>query len=128
MKFYDPKDWYWFVAGDLSKVFSSKTGDYVVVSNPTFVAWASDGTTPTSILNEAELGEVLAPYLMRPSNANVLDGYLTTQADVIIVTTMFKIMFNHENRLRAIERALNLNGSPPNLTPAQARNAVKALM
>ena len=31
-------------------------------------------------------------------------------------------------RIRAIERSLGLNGSPPDLTPGQAKAAVKALM
>lgn len=128
MKFYNAKDWYWFVGGNLSKVFSSKTGDYVLVNDPAYLSWASDGTIPTRILTETELGEVLATQQVRPTQSGVLDGYTSSLADGQIAATGFKIMFNHENRIRAIERALGLNGSPPNLTPAQAKNAVKALM
>lgn len=128
MKMYLPKNWYWFVAGDQTKVFSSAAGDYVPISDPAYIAWASDGTTPQNIDTEANLGAVLAPYLIRPINANVLDGYTGSQADTVLQHLFFKVAFNHENRLRAIERQLSLNGSPANLSAAQARAAVKALM
>jgi hypothetical protein len=128
MKDYNPKNWYWFVGGDQTKAFSSASGDYVLSADATFQAWLADGTLPTKIDTEANLGAVLAPYLMRPANAGVLDGYTTSQATTIIAHVAFKIAFNHENRLRAIERQLGLNGSPPNLTAQQALNVVKGLM
>lgn len=128
MKIFDPKNWYWIVAGDKSRAFSSASGDYVPVADPTFTAWQSDGSVPTNIDTEANLGAVLAPVLVRPVNASVLDGYTTTQASTIIAHVAFKIAFNHENRLRALERQLALNGSPANLTAQQAITAVKALM
>lgn len=128
MKMYDPKNWYWFVAGDQTRVFSSVVGDYVLVSDPTFVAWTADGTRPTIMDTEANLGAVLAPYQIRPVHAATLDGYTGAQADTVLSHVAFKILFNHENRIRAIERALVLNGSPANLTAAQARNVVKGLM
>lgn len=128
MKPYNPSNWYWTVAGDTTRAFSSASGGYVPANNPTFVEWGSDGTLPTNIASEAELGEVLAPLRIRPSAAGVLDAYLNTQAIEVADAVQFKIIFNHENRLRAIERALNLNGNPANLTPAQARAAVKVLL
>jgi hypothetical protein len=128
MKPFNVRNWYWIVAGDESRVCSSAAGDYVLPTNAAYVAWRADGTLPTRIVNEAELGEVLAQYRLRPTHAAVLDGYLERQAMDVIDAVHFKIMFNHENRIRAIERTLLLNGSPPNLTPAQARAAVKALL
>lgn len=128
MKFYNPSDWYWFVGGDQTQVFSSARGVFVPSSDASFIAWGSDGSLPTKIDTAANLGDVLAPYFIRPVATAVLDGYVGSLAQKTIVLAEFKIMFNHENRIRAIERALSLNGSPPNLTPAQAFNAVKALM
>lgn len=126
---FDPTNWYWIVAGSATQVFSSASGDYVPVTNPTYVAWkAAAGHSPRSIPTEADLGKLLVTYLQRPAAAGVLDAYQDTQAGTIITQAIFKILFQHENRMRAIERALALNGSPPNITPAQARNAVKALM
>lgn len=121
MKTFDPTSWYWFVAGDASKAFSSAAGAYVPSSDATFVAWLADGTLPTNIDTEANLGAVLAPYLVRPTNAAVLDGYTSSQADTVIQHLVFKILFNHENRIRALEG----KGA---VTAAQARAAVKALM
>lgn len=128
MKTYDPRNWYWFVAGDETRVYSSAGGDYVPVSNPAYVAWASDGTQPTRIDTEGNLGAVLADPRVRPTHSGVLAGYLDTQAGDVVDLIQFKVLFNHENRLRAVERALNLNSSPANLTPAQARQAVKVLL
>ncbi len=125
---FTPSNWYWIVAGSTTQVYSSAAGDYVAVSDPTYQAWLAAGHTPTNIDNEANLGDVLAPYLVRPVSANVLDGYKTSLAGNIVAQVIFKVLFNHENRLRACERALALNGSPPDLTPAQAKAAVKALM
>lgn len=128
MKPYDPRNWYWIVNGNETRVYSSLSGDYVTTSNPIYMAWLEDGTLPTRIASEAELGEVLSPHRVRPAAPNVLDAYLSTQAQEQVDLVQFKIAFNHENRLRAIERALNLNGNPPNLAPAQARAAVKVLL
>ena len=123
-----PGDWYWIVNGSTTQVYSSKVGNYVSITDPAYLAWVTDTRKPTKIASEADLGTTLAAYRFRPVAANVLDGYLTQQAQSIVDMTQFKILFNHENRIRTIERALALNGSPPNLTPAQARNAVKALL
>lgn len=125
---YDPLDHYWFVGGDQTRAFSSKIGDYVPANDPTFQAWLTSGGKPTKIDTEASLGEVLSGVLIRPVATNVLDGYKDALAGNIVAQVIFKVLFNHENRLRACERALNLNGSPADLTPAQARAAVKALM
>lgn len=121
MKNYDPKNWFWTVGGDATKAFSSAAGDYVPVTDPAFVAWLADGTMPTVIDTEANLGAVLAPYLQRPSNSGVLDGYAGSQADTVLTHLAFKILFNHENRIRALE-------GKAAVTAAQARSFVKGLM
>jgi len=125
---YNPRQWYWVVGGSTTQVYSSAIGDYVALSDPTYQAWLASGHRPTVIDTEASLGQVLSSHLVRPVAAGVLDGYTTALAGDIVAQVIFKILFNHENRLRACERALALNGSPPNLTPAQALVAVKALM
>jgi len=121
MKTYNAQNWYWFVAGDRTKVFSSASGDYVPVSDPTFIAWGADGTLPTNIDTEANLGAVLAPYLIRPANASVLSGYTDAQADTVMQHLSMKIAFNHENRIRALE-------GKAAVTVPQFRAAVKGLM
>ena len=55
---YNPLDWYWFVGGNTSQVYSSARAEYVPVSDTTYVAWAVNNTA-TSILNAPELYEVL---------------------------------------------------------------------
>lgn len=126
-KVYTPANWYWIVAGSSTQVYSSAVSDYVPVGNASYVAWLVVNA-PTPIDTEANLGGVLATYLLRPIPPNVLDGYRDAIAAQTIAMSVFKVLFNHENRLRAIERNLNLNGSPADLTAGQAKAAVKALM
>jgi hypothetical protein len=121
MKTYDPFNWYWIVAGNEAQAFSSTAGNYVSADDAAFVAWKSDGTTPTRILNEAELGEVLAPYNIRPVHANVLDGYQDSQARKLTIEVVAKVLFNVVNEIRV------LKGQAP-VTAQQFRNYVKGLM
>lgn len=125
---FNSANWYWVVAGSPTQVYSSAVGDFVPVTDATYQAWLAAGNAPTRIDTEANLGQVLSQYLVRPAAANVLDGYKQSLAVGVVNAVQFKILFNHENRLRACERALSLNGSPPDLTAQQAIAAVKALM
>jgi len=130
MKPYNPTAWYYSV-GDSSpstQVFSSASGSFVPLTDATYVAWGADGTQAMSIDTAAHLGSLLAQQQIRPTDATVLSGYQGAAANTIVGQALFKILFNHENRIRTIERQLNLNGSPPNLTVGQALAAVQALM
>jgi len=125
MKDYDPKNWYWRVADSITQVYSSVIGDYVPVDNATYVAWKGDGTNPTRIGSEAELGEVLAGMFMRPagtpSAAAVLDAYKDKQATQLTVEVVAKVTFNHENRIRVLEGRAPVNA-------AQFKQALKDLL
>ncbi len=61
------------------------------------------GNLPTKIDTEANLGDVLAPYGLRPVAAGVLDGYTDSQATALPIDAVRKVLFNHENRIRALE-------------------------
>lgn len=118
---YNPRNWYWYVAGDETRAFSSAIGDYVPASDPTFQSWQAAGGTATRIVSEVELGEVLAPHAVRPVNATILDAYKDRQAAKLTIEVAAKVLFNHENRIRVLE------GAPP-ASAAQFKNALKALM
>lgn len=121
-------NWYFKVNGDQTQVYHTGRGIFVPVSDAAYVAWAATGFAATTLESAARLGEVLAPLLIRPTDAVVLDAYVGVHADLVLSRPAFKVLFQHENRIRAIERALSLNGSPANLTAGQARAAVKALL
>jgi hypothetical protein len=124
MKEYNPKNWYWIIGGSATQVYSSAAGDYVPVANATYVAWLADGTLPTKIDTEANLGGVLAPYypdVQRPAVAAILDGYQQGQADDIFVRKLSKLLFHMINRIQVLE------GKQP-FTVAQARAYVKGQM
>lgn len=124
MKPYDPKNWFWYVGGDRTRAYSSATGDYVQSGDATFQAWLSDGTLPTVIDTEANLGAVLAPYhpdVRRPITPAVLDGYRQSHADDTFQLKLMKFLFVLNNRVRTLE------GQQP-LTIAQARAYFKELM
>ena len=106
MKNFDPKNWYWYVGGDQTKAYSSAAGNYVQADDATFVAWLSDGTLPTVIDTEANLGAVLAPYypdVTRPVQAGILAGYQQEQADDIFKHKLIKFLFVLNNRVRVLE-------------------------
>ncbi|MBX6376291.1 MAG: hypothetical protein IRZ13_18955 [Acetobacteraceae bacterium] len=56
---YDPRDWYWIVAGDESHAWSSARAAYVPADDPLYSDWRQRGGQPTRIASEAELREVL---------------------------------------------------------------------
>jgi hypothetical protein len=56
---YDPADWYWIVAGDESRAWSSVRATYVPASDTAFAAWLSEGNRATRIASEFELDQVL---------------------------------------------------------------------
>jgi len=118
---YDPRNWYWIVAGDATKAYSSVAGDYVPAADATYQAWLADGNAPSRIASEDELGEVLDPYALRPVAAGVLDKYLEKQAGRLTLEIAAKVLLSHENRLRALEgkQALNASGF---------KTAIKALL
>jgi hypothetical protein len=118
---FTPADWYWFVAGDEARAYSSNTGEYVQVSDAAFQAWREAGNAPTRIASEAELGEVLAQYSLRPLHVGVLDGYKDSQASQISIKVAAKILFWLVNEVRA------LKGQQP-ITAVTFRNFVKGLM
>lgn len=118
---YNPKDWYWVVAGDTSKVFSSKIGDFVQASDPTYQAWVASGGVPTNIVSAAELGEVLAPYNLRPVHAATLDGYTDSQASKLTLEVVAKVLFWAVNEIRV------LKGQQP-VTANQFKTFLKGLM
>ena len=120
-KVFNPSDWYWIVGGDGTRVFSSARGDYFAASDATYAAWAADGTVPTSIGSEAELGDVLAPYSIRPTAANVLDGYQDSQSKSLNIQTVAKVMFFLTNQVRSLQGQTALSA-------AQFRALIKGLM
>src|SRR5262249_22257775 len=57
---YDPSKWYWIVASDTTRVWSSAAATYVPATDAGYTAWLAEGNMATHIVSEAELQEVLA--------------------------------------------------------------------
>lgn len=121
MKPYNPNDWYWKVTSVPNKVYSSKLGDYVADTDATYVDWASDGTMPTVVETEDDLGNSLANASLRPANVAVLDKFKDAQASKLTLELVAKVLFNHENRIRVLE------GKQP-VTANQFANALKGML
>ena len=118
---YTPADWYWVVNGSTTQVYSSKTGDYLPLTAPVYVGWQQAGGVPTRIASEAELGDVLAPYAIRPVAANVLDSYKDAHSKKLTIEVVAKVLFNLVNEVRALK-------GQPAINAAQFRAYVKGLM
>lgn len=118
---YNPKDWYWIVNGDETQVYSSKARNFVQAANATYQAWLSAGGLPSRIASAAELGEVLAPYNLRPAHAATLDGYTEAQATKLTVEAVAKALFFVVNEVRGLKGQQPVNAS-------QFKNFLKGLM
>lgn len=121
MSDFDPLNWYWVVNDSASQVYSSATGGYVPVDNSVYLAWLRLGMAPTRIASEAELGEVLAPYQLRPTPANVLDAYQDAHSKKITLEVVAKLLLWLVNEVRTLK-------GQPTVTAAQFRTFVKSLM
>lgn len=99
---FTPSAWYWHVGGDLTQAYSSASGAFVPAADATFQAWLAAGNQPTRIDSASNLGAVLAPYGLRPVDIGVLAGYQQSLVAGIDVAEL-KALFNHENRIRALE-------------------------
>lgn len=118
---YDPTDWYWIVASDETKLYSSKAGDYVQPSNAAYVAWQANGGIPTRIGSAADLGEVLAQYSLRPANAAVLDSYQDRQSRELTIQVVAKVLLWCVNEIRTLK-------GQPTVNAGQFRAFLKGLM
>lgn len=102
IKVFNPANWYYIVARSITQVYSTASGDYVPVSDSTYQAWQAAGNSPRTADTEADLGVQLAQYLLRPVNANVLSAWQNALANNVN-QAIFKVLFNHENRIRTLE-------------------------
>lgn len=59
---YDPRNWFWVIGGDDSRVWSGAAAGYIEPDAPGYVAWGESGNVATHIASVAELVEVLASY------------------------------------------------------------------
>lgn len=118
---FNPANWYWIVNGSTTQVYSSAAGDYVAANNTTYQAWVAAGGAATRIASEAELGEVLAQYQLRPSASNVLDGYKDTHARKLTLEIVAKILLWLVNEVRTLK-------GQPTISAAQFRAFVKDQM
>lgn len=102
---YTPSEWYWAVAGSTTQVFSSAAAAYVATNDPTYAAWLAAGGTPTKILIEADLWDVLA--LQYPAGLpSATTAAQNAGKDVewqSLPLGAKKLLFNHENRIRVLE-------------------------
>ena len=76
---YTPSNWYWFVAGDKSRVWSSAANIYLPVTDATYQRWLASGGVNSSTATEQELSDTLAGYgLIGPV---VLSSFVNAERD-----------------------------------------------
>jgi hypothetical protein len=102
LNYYDARDWYWIVGGDTTQAFSSARGVFIPVADATYQAWVGRDNVATKIDTVANLGAVLAPYRQRPTDSSVLSAYQQAAASAVDLVQL-RLVFNHENRIRALE-------------------------
>lgn len=116
------RNWYWIVGGDNSQAFSSAVKAFVPAANATYRAWLTSGGFPTRISTLNDLLDVLVAQVpdLVPADAPSQSRLKDAQASALD-KTMLRIIFNHENRIRALE-------AKAPLSQAQFITAVRALI
>ena len=56
---WDPRNWFWIVAGDQNRVYSSAVNRYVPIDDAAYQSFLGTSALPTRITSEADLAEVL---------------------------------------------------------------------
>jgi hypothetical protein len=118
-----PANWYWIVAGSVTQVYSSAVSNFVPIADAAYQAWLSKGNFPSRIATEAELGEVLVAYSLRPIPAGVLQGYddkIVDELDTMKILRAFSLVVLDEINILRAQHAL------ADRTPAQLKAAVRA--
>jgi hypothetical protein len=72
-------NWYWSVAGDTTRFYSSKLGDYVVPNDPGYQNWTQAGGQASVAQSEAALGDLLYSYLTTGTAIPTLSAILIIQ-------------------------------------------------
>jgi hypothetical protein len=95
MIIFTPNNWYWFVGGDQTQVFSSASNSFVPIDDPIFVTWSADShNAPNNISSMLELRDVLinigvipqpnAPVSLRQAHLAIIQAGLKSQVDALI--------------------------------------------
>lgn len=121
--FYNVNDWYWIVAASTTQVWSSARRSYVAQNDAQYLAWQQRGGVPARVDTQAELFDIIvkqAPYIAEQVAPNRLrELYLSSMDQDSASSMLFRIAFNHENRIRALENRAAV-------TMTQFRNALIA--
>lgn len=123
MKSFDLTNWYWFVAGDTTRVYSSALGNYVLPSNATYLAWLASGGVVTKIDTELNLGEVLSRGALRPIPAGIAQGFddtIVKELETMKILRAYSLVVLDEINLLRQQHSL------PDRTVAQLKAAVRA--
>jgi hypothetical protein len=70
---FDPRNWFWIVAGDAAQVWSSAVSAYVPAGNDVYAAWLASGGKPSCQDSEETLTEYLQSQGLRGPVASVDD-------------------------------------------------------
>lgn len=86
---FNPGDWYWFISGDQTQAFSSKTNAFVPVDDPTFAAWPGVATSIDTLDNlKAVLADACvppyAPVTPRQARLALLGAGLLDQVEAAV--------------------------------------------
>lgn len=88
MRSYDPRDWYWVVAGSTTQVYASARKAYVPVADAAYAAFIAVGNSPTHIDTEANLRAVLWAARVPMLNDTLFDELEAALASDPLITQL----------------------------------------
>jgi hypothetical protein len=109
---YDAANWFWFVAGDETRAYSSAAVGYVPLMDPAYQAFLAANGLTTRIGSEAELWDVLASRgFAVPAGDPVAQAAVRDRDYVALPRAAAIILMRHENMLRQLTRTVRTNAA-----------------
>lgn len=117
-----PENWYWFIAGDTTQVYSSARSLLVPVADATYQTWLSNPKNKTyNAASTTELSDILDYCRVDlPPQGKTSDAHNSARVDEL--PRALKVWaFDVENRVRVLE-------GKSQLTSSQFKSYIKSLM
>ena len=97
------EDWYWFIGGNQTQVYSSARQGYFPVSDTIYQSWLSSAPThiTAELTTEDDLFTLLAEKapLLAPASYRVDIEFAKTDKNILL----FNVLFDMANQIRALQ-------------------------
>jgi hypothetical protein len=112
-KHYTPADWYWFVGGDTTHVYSSATDTTVPATDDAYLAWVASGGITTPIDTLSNLMDVLEAAGVSAYDRLIAGGLTLTSATTPAVDGVYALDAATQTNITTVASYINAYGEFP---------------